>query len=62
MLFKEIKAVYFETHATPVTAPCGQHVELLSVKAGGLYNHPWASKCLETEPRWSTPPTCRCNC
>jgi hypothetical protein len=36
-LFKEIIVVYSEHHAKPVIL-CGQHAELLNVKAGGKYS------------------------
>ena len=36
MLYREIMAVFSEIHTKHVNALCGQNVELLNVKAGGI--------------------------
>ena len=38
MLYREIIAVCSEIHTKHVNTPCGQNVELLSVKPGGTYS------------------------
>jgi hypothetical protein len=40
-LFKEIIAVYSESHMKPVNTLCGQNAELLIPKAGGTYSYHW---------------------
>jgi hypothetical protein len=44
ILFRKTIAVYSEDHNKPVNALCGQNVELLSVKAGGIHNYHGALK------------------
>ena len=43
MLYGEIIAVCSEIHTKHINALCGQNVENMDVKAGGIYNH-WAQK------------------
>jgi hypothetical protein len=42
MLYMEIIPVCSEIHTEHINAMCGQHVELLSVKPGGIYSNRWA--------------------
>jgi hypothetical protein len=44
VLFREIIAVYSETHTKPINTFCGQGVELVIVKAGGTYIYHWVLK------------------
>jgi hypothetical protein len=39
MLFKEIIAVYSENRMKLISTLCGQKVELLIVKSGGIYSY-----------------------
>jgi hypothetical protein len=41
LLYKEIIAVYTENHTKHINTLCGQHTELLNVKAGGTYIYHW---------------------
>jgi hypothetical protein len=42
MLYREIITVCSQMHTN---ALCGQNVELLNVKLGGIYSNHWALKC-----------------
>jgi hypothetical protein len=44
MLFREIIAVYSETHTKYINALFGQNAELLIVKTGGTYGYHWTLK------------------
>jgi hypothetical protein len=44
MLFREIIAVYCENHTEHVNTLCGQNVQLLNVKSGGVYSKRCALK------------------
>jgi hypothetical protein len=44
MLFREIIAVSSEIHTKHINTLCGQKVELLNVKPGGIYSNHWALK------------------
>ena len=44
MLYREIIAVCSEIHTKHKNTVCGQNVELLNVKAGGIYSDHWATK------------------
>jgi hypothetical protein len=44
MLYSEIIAVCFQTHTKHINTLCGQNVEFLSVKPGGIYSYRWALK------------------
>jgi hypothetical protein len=39
MLYREVIVVCFEIHAKYIKALCGQNVELLHVKRGGIYSN-----------------------
>jgi len=41
MLYREIIAVYSEIHTKHINTLCGQKVELLNVKSGGIYTNHW---------------------
>jgi hypothetical protein len=42
--FKKIKVVYYENHMKPINTFWRQTVELLIVKAGGVYSYHWVLK------------------
>jgi hypothetical protein len=44
MLYRDIIAVCSETHTKQINTLCGQNVELLIVKPGGIHNIHWALK------------------
>ena len=44
MLYREIIAVCSEIHTKHINTLCGQNVELLNVKTGGIYSDHWALK------------------
>ena len=44
MLYKEIITVCSEIHTKHINTLCGQNVELLNVKYGGIYSDHWAVK------------------
>jgi hypothetical protein len=44
MLFKEVIAVYSDSHTKPINTLCGQNAELLIIKAGGTYSYHWTLK------------------
>jgi len=44
MLYREKIAVCSQIHTKHVNTLCGQNVELLSVKPGGIYSDHWALK------------------
>jgi len=44
MLYREIMAVCSEMHTKHINTLCGQHVEFVSVKPGGIYSDHWAAK------------------
>jgi hypothetical protein len=46
MLYREITAVCFEIHTKHINTVCGQNVELVNVKPGGIYSDHWALKSL----------------
>jgi len=41
MVVREIIAVCSQIHPKHINTLCGQHVELLNVKAGGTYSNHW---------------------
>jgi len=45
MLYREIIAVCSEIHIKHINTVCGQNVELLNVKPGGVCSDHWATKC-----------------
>lgn len=42
MLYMEVIPVCSEIHTEHINAVCGQHVERLSVKLGGICSNRWA--------------------
>jgi hypothetical protein len=44
MLYRELIAVCSEIHKKHTNTLCGQKVELLYLKTGGIYNDRWALK------------------
>jgi len=42
MLYREIIAVSSQIHTKYINTLCGQNVELLNVKTGGIYRNHWA--------------------
>ena len=42
MLHREIMAVCSEIHTKHINIVCGQNVELLNVKLGGIHSDHWA--------------------
>ena len=42
MLYREIIVVYSQIHTKHINRLCGQNVELLNVKLGGVYSYHWA--------------------
>jgi len=42
MLYREIIAVCSQIHTKHINTLCGQNVELLNVKPGGIYSNHWA--------------------
>jgi hypothetical protein len=44
MLYREIIAVCSESHTKHINTLCGQNVELLNVKPGGIYSDHWQLK------------------
>jgi len=42
MLYREIIAVCSEIHTKHINTLCGQNVEFLNVKPGGIYRNHWA--------------------
>jgi len=44
MLYREIIAVCSQIHTKHINALCGQNVEFLNVKHGGIYSNHWALK------------------
>jgi hypothetical protein len=42
MLYREIIAVFSEIRTKHINTLCGQKVELLNVKPGGIYSNHWA--------------------
>ena len=44
MLYREIMAVCSQNHTKHKNTLCGQNVELLNVKPGGIYSDHWALK------------------
>jgi len=44
MLYREIIAVCSEIRIKHINTVCGQNVELLNVKTGGIYSDHWAVK------------------
>jgi hypothetical protein len=51
MLYREIIAVCSEIHIKHVCALCGQNVEYMDVKPGGIYKNQWAQKELNFTKR-----------
>jgi hypothetical protein len=41
MLYREIIAVYSEIDTKHINTLCGQNVELVNVKSGGIYSNHW---------------------
>jgi hypothetical protein len=41
MLYEEITAVCSQIHTKPINTLCGQKVELLNVKPGGIHSDHW---------------------
>ena len=41
MLYSEIMVVFSEIHTKHTNTLCGQNVELVNVKAGGIYSNHW---------------------
>jgi hypothetical protein len=50
MLYSEIMAVCYDIHTKHINTLCGQNVELLNVKRGGMYSNHWALK-IQSVPR-----------
>ena len=46
MLYREIIALCSHIHTKHTNTLCGQNVELLNVKTGGIFNSHWAFKVL----------------
>ena len=44
MVYREIIAVCSDIHARQINTLCGQNVDLLNDKPGGVYNNHWAVK------------------
>jgi hypothetical protein len=44
MLYRNIIAVYSETHTKHINTLCGQKVEFVNVNPGGTYSNHWALK------------------
>jgi hypothetical protein len=44
MLCREIIAVCSETHTNHINTLCGQNVQFVNVKPGGIYSNHWALK------------------
>jgi hypothetical protein len=42
MLYSEIIAVCSEIHTKHMNTQCGQNVEFVNVKPGGVYSYRWA--------------------
>ena len=42
MLYTEIIPFYSEIHTKHINTLCGQNVEFMNVKAGGIYGDHWA--------------------
>jgi hypothetical protein len=42
MLYREVIAVCSEIHTKHVNRLCGQNVEFVNVKPGGIYSNRWA--------------------
>jgi len=45
MLYGEIIAVCSQIHTKHINTLCGQNVEFVKVKPGGIYSIHWALKC-----------------
>jgi len=45
MLYREIIAVCSQILTKQMNTLCGQNVEFLNVKHGGIYSNHWALKC-----------------
>jgi len=44
MLYREIDAVCSQIHTKHINTLCGQNVEFVNVKPGGIYSNHWALK------------------
>jgi hypothetical protein len=44
-LVREIIADYYTNHIKPINTVCGHSMQLMAVKAGGIYSNHWALKC-----------------
>jgi len=44
ILYRETIVVCSQIHTKHISTPCGQNVELLSVKSGGTYSDHWVLK------------------
>ena len=42
MVYKEIIAVCSEIHTKHINTLCGQNVQIVNVKAGGIFSDHWA--------------------
>ena len=49
MLYKEIIAVCSQIHTKHINTLCGQNVQLLNVKPGGMYSNHWSELCTRTQ-------------
>jgi hypothetical protein len=41
MLYSEIIAVFSQVHTKHINTLCGQNVEFVNVKSGGIYSYHW---------------------
>ena len=62
MLYREIIAVCSQTHTKHINTLCGQNVEFVSVKPGGIYTNHWAlrRKASHQEDAWGNEGTAPC--
>ena len=49
MLYREIIAVCSQIHTKHINTLCGQNVDLLNVKSGGMYSDHWAVEGYHSE-------------
>jgi hypothetical protein len=49
MLYREIIAVCSQIHTKHVNTLCGQNVELLNVKPGGIYSYQFSLSCTDVD-------------
>ena len=62
MLYREIIAVCSQIHTKHINTLCGQNVEFLCVKPGGIYSNHWALRCKAShqEDTWGNEGTAPC--